>query len=300
MIANQNTARNTSYMLMWATVIFLLGRWYQHFFFEGPYRALFLDEKAFKWIQDVFSDQSWLDFVNNPRTDYYILIYTRILSWIWFSTAFLFALYRRVSRFVLFIFAGLSTLGLSIYAISSYLESGYQWAQGIEYAAQIATPLLCAIYLWGKVGSKWITFAKVAIALTFLGHGLFALGVFPTPGNFVYMTTQILEISDTQARELLYIAGILDIVALVLIFVPRLDRYALIYCTIWGFLTALARPAAYVLFNHLFWLSMHQSIFEFAVRLPHFILPLALFFILKKRSSVQEENARRSSSYSAV
>lgn len=287
-------------MLMWATVIFLLGRWYQHFYFEGPYRALFLDEKAFKWIHDVFSDQSWLDFVNSPRTDYYILIYTRVLSWVWFLTAFLFAFYKRISNFLLFFFAGLSTVGLFILAFSSYLESGYQWAQGIEHAAQIATPLLCAIYLKGKVGSTWITAAKVAIALTFLGHGLFALGFFPTPGNFVYMTTQILEISDNQARELLYIAGILDIVALVLICVPRLDRYALLYCTIWGFLTALARPAAYVLFNHLFWLSMHQSIFEFAVRLPHFILPLTVFFILKKRSSVISQNASRSSSYSTL
>ena len=290
--------RSIAKIMLWATVIFLLGRWYQHFYFEGPYRALFLDEKAFKGMYDIFSDQSWLDFVNNPRTDYHILIYTRIVGWIWFLTALYFLFYKRLSNSWLFIFAGLSTLGLLIYAVSSYLESGYQWAQGIEHAAQIAMPLLCAMCLTGNVGSKWITFAKVAIALTFLGHALFALGYFPVPGNFVYMTTETMGISDNQAREVLFLAGILDIVALILLFVPRLDRYAVVYCIIWGFLTALARPAAYILFNHLFWLSTHQTLFEFAVRIPHFILPLSVFLTLKKKVAATPENVASSLSHS--
>ena len=290
--------RSVAKIMLWATVIFLLGRWYQHFYFEGPYRALFLDEKAFKTIHDVFSDQSWLDFVNHQGTDHNILIYTRILSWIWFLTAVFFVFYKRLNQSWLFIFASLSTLGLLIYAVSSYLESGYQWAQGIEHAAQIAMPLLCAMILTGKTGIPWITFAKVAIALTFLGHALFALGYFPVPGNFVYMTTETMGISDNQAREVLFLAGILDIVALILLFVPRLDRYAVIYCIIWGFLTALARPAAYILFNHLFWLSIHQTLFEFAVRVPHFILPLSLLLTIKRKAAAIPGNNSSSLSYS--
>lgn len=263
-------------MILWSTVVFLLGRSYQHFFMEGAYRALFLDEAIFRGIQSIFSDQSWLAFVNSPRTDAGILVFTRMLAWIWTLTALALVFHRRLPRPMLWVLPGLSSLGLLVYGAAEYLDSGYQWAQWIEHSAQMAMPLLCAFFLRRGASASWSMAARAAVGLTFLGHGLYALGYYPVPGHFVYMTTEITRLSDEAARDVLLIAGLLDLLALVLVFVPRLDRYALLYCVVWGFLTALARPFAYLLFNHLFWITAHQTVFEFVVRVPHFMLPLVV------------------------
>jgi len=267
-------------------VVFLWARAYQHFFFEGPYRSFFLDQALFGGIQNLISDLSWLEFVTDPQTDRGILFYTRFMAWVWLLTGLLIFGYRRVPVRWLWISAILSSLGLLFYAASDYLDKGYQLAQWIEYAAQIAMPVLMVFLLHKGVNRRWLFVAKVAIALTFIGHGLYALGYFPVPGHFVYMTTAILGVSDSGARDLLFVAGVLDLVAVVFLFVPKIDKYALMYCILWGFLTALARPVAYIEPGPVFWVSVHQSMYEFFVRIPHFILPLCVLW-LGKRTKVK-------------
>ena len=275
---------------LWGLVIFLWARAYQHLFFEGPYRAFFLDQELFGGIQGAISDLSWLEFVNSPNTDQYILWYTRGMGWIWLLTSVLFWGYRKVSLYGLWIAAIVSALGLLFYGASNYLDKGYQLAQWMEYASQIAMPILVVFLLQKGVSNRWLLLAKGAIALTFLGHGLYALGYFPLPGHFVYMTTEILGVSDTGARDLLFVAGVLDLVAVVFLFVPKIDKYALLYCILWGFLTALARPVAYIQPGPVFWISVHQSLYEFFVRLPHFILPLCtLLLVMGKGIKVKGE-----------
>ena len=269
-------------VLCFSAAIALLGRSYQHLFFEGPYRSFFLDESWFRGIQSLFSRQSWLDFVNSPRTDSQIRLYTRFIGFIWLATALGLFLHRRIPSRWLYLGAALSAFGMLFYGLGAYLEKGYQSAQWMEYAAQTAMPLLAIALTTTSQYRLWLRVAKVAIALTFVGHGLYALGFFPLPGNFVYMTTQILGISDESARDLLWVAGIVDLAVAFLLFVPRVDRYALLYCVVWGFLTALARPVTYLLPNHLFWLTVHQTIFEFLVRVPHFMLPLVAYWIVQR------------------
>jgi len=260
----------------------LAGRSYQHLLFEGPYRAFFLDEHYFGYWQELFSEQSWLDFVNSHLVDQRIRIYTRVMGILWLATAVAFLFFRRLSAKVSWSLAILSSLGLLFYGACSYLNMGYQSAQWIEHAAQILMPVL-AVWVQGdrSAGTAWLLVAKVAIALTFIGHGLYAMGYFPVPGNFVYMTHTILGTSDEVSKDFLYVAGILDLLAAALLFVPRADRIALLYCALWGFLTALARPVTYLLPNHLFWLTVHQTTFEFLVRIPHFMLPLLAWGYLR-------------------
>ena len=265
-----------------ALSLFLWARAYQHFFFEGPYRSFFLDQALFGGIQNLISDLSWLEFVTDPQTDRGILFYTRFMAWVWLLTGLLIFGYRRVPVRWLWISAILSSLGLLFYAASDYLDKGYQLAQWIEYAAQIAMPVLMVFLLHKGVNRRWLFVAKVAIALTFIGHGLYALGYFPVPGHFVYMTTAILGVSDSGARDLLFVAGVLDLVAVVFLFVPKIDKYALMYCILWGFLTALARPVAYIQPGPVFWIGLHQSVYEFFVRLPHFMLPLCTLWLCRE------------------
>lgn len=284
---NRHGRRSAVKLAIAGVVLFLWARSYEHLFFEGPYRAFFLDQELFGGIQGVISDLSWLEFVNSPNTDQYILLYTRGMGWIWLLTSLLFLGYRKVSRYGLWMAAIVSSLGLLFYGASAYLDTGYQLAQWIEYAAQIAMPVLVVFLLHKGVNRRWLLVAKGAIALTFIGHGLYALGYFPVPGHFVYMTTAILGVSDSGARDFLFVIGVLDLVAVVLLFVPKFDTYALLYCILWGFLTALARPVAYIQPGPVFWISVHQSLYEFFVRLPHFILPLCtlLLVVRKERST---------------
>lgn len=266
-------------LFLFSAAIALLGRSYQHFFFEGPYRAFFLDEAYFKYWQGLFSDQTWLDFVNSPLTDQRILFYTRSMGVVWLLSALALVFFHRLSAKVTWGLAIFSALGLMFYGACSYLDMGYQSAQWIEHTAQILMPILAVwIQQTNESNNFWQWVAKMAIALTFIGHGLYAMGYFPVPGNFVYMTHTILGTSDAASKDFLYVAGVLDLIVAVALFVPRADRYALLYCAFWGFLTALARPVVYILPNHLFWLTVHQTLFEFVVRIPHFMLPLLVFF----------------------
>jgi|SRR6056297_1506009 len=260
-------------------IFFLWARAYQHLFFEGPYRAFFVDQSLFGGVQNLISDLSWLEFVTDPRTDRAILFYTRSMGGLWLLTPLLFLGYRKVSSPVLWVSASVSSLGFMFYGASDYLDKGYQLAQWLEYAAQIVMPVWVVFLLQKGPSGSLLFVGKVAIALTFLGHGLYAMGFFPVPGHFIYMTTDILSLSDDGARQFLLIAGVLDLVAVVALFFPKVDHWALAYCVLWGFFTALARPVAYIEPGPVFWISVHQSVYEFFVRIPHFILPLCTLWL---------------------
>ncbi len=269
-------------LFLLSAALALAGRSYQHVFIEGPYRAFFLDETLFGYWQGLFSDQLWLDFTNSHLADQRIRIYTRVMGFIWLATAIVFLFFNRLSAKISWSLAIISSLGLMFYGACSYLNMGYQSAQWIEHSAQILMPLL-AVWVQQTNGRDafWLLTAKVAIALTFTGHGLYAMGYFPVPGNFVYMTNTILGTSDEVSKDFLYVAGIFDLLAAALLFVPKADRLTFLYCAFWGFVTALARPVTYLVPNHLFWLTIHQTIFEFLVRLPHFMLPLLAWGYLR-------------------
>ncbi|MEL7118269.1 MAG: hypothetical protein AAFO07_02480, partial [Bacteroidota bacterium] len=68
-------AKINTYLIFIATSGVLLGRAYQHLFFEAPYRAFFLDEGSFGWVIKFFSKQSWLEYATNLTTDHSILKY---------------------------------------------------------------------------------------------------------------------------------------------------------------------------------------------------------------------------------
>jgi len=157
-----------------------------------------------------------------------------------------------------------------------------QWeiAQLMEHTLQWTTP----IWLWLMWRNKTDTlplWMKLAVAFTFTGHGLYALG-WPhgRPGHFLAMTQEILGLSDAGARAYLLTAGILDLIVSIGIFFPRLARPLLLYATAWGFVTALARPAAFLEPGDLLH-SLNRWLPEMMFRLPHSLVPLTLFLMQK-------------------
>lgn len=264
--------------LLAACVLLLVGRMYQHLFFEAPYRAFFLKQAYFGWAVAWFSDLEWVEYVNALETDRAILSFGRAIG-VFFGLTALAALglnsrFRPVAQGLLYA----SSFLLAFMALSYYLDKGFQLAQIMEYTSQVLTPALLAWYA-GRPGSvAWQWVLRLAIGLTFLGHGLYALGMYPVPGNFVHMVITNLGLANSQATQLLLIAGWMDVGVAIGILLPKVDRFWLWYALGWGFFTALARLTTYVYLDHMFWASLHQMGFEFLIRTPHFLLPLVALF----------------------
>ncbi len=108
---------------------------------------------------------------------------------------------------------------------------------------------------------EWIL--RIGIFGTFLGHGIFALQLKP---RFIEMLTAFMGVTGIFANNLMILIGVIDIiVALFALFYPI--RIILIYASIWGFLTALARPIA------------NDPIWDFIERWSNWAAPLALLYL---------------------
>lgn len=263
----------------WASVLLLLARAWQYIYWDSPLRVLVWDEDAFSGIVTQLG-WSWSDWVTSERVGEWIsqwtvglgivlllgvlaLIYGRFLRWNAVSWAFLFA----------------SVLVLLFHAI---LETkGHYWRIGhlAELSLQWATPLLFWLMVRHGTHYKLVDYAlRISIALTFIGHGLYAYGYYPVPGHFQQMMISGFGVDNQQALFLLKMAGILDFLAAGLIFVPlrRVRETALFYIIIWGFLTALARIWSHADSSSVNYLFTHW-IPQFCVRSEHFLIPMALF-----------------------
>src|SRR3989344_8231108 len=108
---------------------------------------------------------------------------------------------------------------------------------------------------------EWIL--RIALFGEFLGHGVFAIQL---KTRFLEMLTAFTGITGDLAKTLLTGIGYLDIITafLALIFPFRL---LLIWASLWGFLTALARPIA------------GDPIWDFIERWANWGIPLALLYV---------------------
>ena len=120
-----------------------------------------------------------------------------------------------------------------------------------------------------------IKVAALALSTTFIGHGLYALGVYPIPGDFQLMLMRTLNCSQQTAITLLWWAGIFDVIAALAVWTPR--RYlrvrwaALAYMLLWGTLTAFARVWGHWGMGTLSEVVWHW-VPELILRLPHALL----------------------------
>lgn len=261
-----------------AAVSVLLGRAWQHLHWDAPYRALLWDQSWMEGPVGWLFGMSWRDYVTHPGTDAFIE------NWI-MATGVFYALCALAAVFVqqlgqagraLLWIASLSLLCLAaLYCKEQFFFSG----QFLEYALQVSAPGLLAYLALrpeAPLSAPVVRFLKVAIALTFTCHGLYALGYYPLPEQFVFMTMSIMGIGDAAAANWLKVMGLLDLLLSVLIFLPgRVARYALVYAVFWGLATSMARPLAYAQVAS--WDTvLLQWLHEAVLRFPHFLIPLAL------------------------
>lgn len=261
-----------------AAVGVLLGRAWQHLYWDAPYRALLWDQSWMEGPVGWLFGMSWRDYVTHPGTDAFIqnwIVATGVFYVLCALAAVFVQQLGRAGRILLWA----SSLSLLFLAGLYCKEQFFFLGQFLEYALQVSAPGLLAYLALrpeAPLSAPMVRFFKIAIALTFTCHGLYALGYYPLPGQFVFMTMSIMGVGDAAAADWLKVMGLLDLLLSVLIFLPgRVARYALAYAVFWGLATALARPLAYAQVAS--WDTvLLQWLHEAVMRFPHFLIPLAL------------------------
>lgn len=275
-MSNKNIIR----ILKISCVCLLFGRAWQHLLWDAPFRAFFWDEGLLKGIVEGIFGIAWSDYVTSASGDAAIQITIKATGIFYLLVGMLVIYIRPNMKKIGAISLLLASASLGILALLYCKEKFFHLGQFFEYASQFAAPLFLYVVLFHKVNIRHFSVAiKVAIALTFICHGLYAYGYYPRPGNYVDMTLNILPIGEPAAHTLLKTMGILDFVAAAALFIPKVQVPALIYTFVWGALTALARIIAHIDFS-MFWASTNQWMFEVLIRVPHATLPLVILIIL--------------------
>jgi len=271
-----------------AVVAVLVGQAWLHFSIGAPYRALLWDEGWMKPIVQ-FWGWNWSDYVQSELVDKAINRAIKGIG-IFFILCALIALFvKYLSKWIVGIL-WVSVLILLLLAFLHFKERFFHVGQLFEYTLQFMCPLFLMWLQPLKIPSSRLSLGiKLAIALTFISHGLYAIHFYPRPGNFVEMTMAILHTTETQAAWFLTIVGWLDIFAGVLLLTPtRMAQMALYYLIFWGFVTSIARLWTYVQFDFLEETLM-RWLPEVLVRSPHFLVPLAFLLYHKAHSVIAEE-----------
>jgi len=274
-------------LLQIAVVAVFVGRAWQHIYWDAPYRVLLWDEDWMKLIiQGIFGMQ-WEEYVTSLTIDRGIQGFIRATGGFYIVCAFAAVFIRQWKQIaVAILYAGAGSL--VILAILYCKDKFFHLGQFLEYTLQWSSPIFLILWYQQQEGSKRLLFVmKLAIALTFICHGLYAVGYYPRPGDFMQMTMGILKMEEPDAGYFLKTVGILDFIASVLLFVPgKTSKIALWYCVIWGLATTLARiwtPLALgTSFENILLQSLHESLYRF----PHFLIPLAVLVLTTRRETL--------------
>jgi hypothetical protein len=261
-----------------------LGRAYQLYFFGAPFRAILWDESLLTPIVEGVFNYSWFDYATSPKVNEWIEGFTKVCSFIFFAAAFVSLFWNKIKFIKLKrSIVGLAVIILVIIGICMVKDKNFEYLLFFELFIQLAAPIVLLLNLKrGLIENRKVIYGlKIAIACTFIAHGLFAMGLIYLPGHFIDMTIKILGVNEPQATTFLYIAGVLDIVMSILIFIPKLSKYALLYMMFWGFATAFARLASGYNQNFIS-MSFHNYTFLVVYRLSHGLLPFIVLIMEEK------------------
>lgn len=173
-----------------------------------------------------------------------------------------------------------ATLVLMVENYAIYYDTHETFGMLVEHSLQAVAPIALVWFYLSREKLQWWAYTiSVAAALTFIGHGLYAVGYYPVPAHYQTMTMELLALSEVGAKSFLVLMGYLDFAAAAAIFIPCIRRLGLIYMILWGGCTALARlltmfePAQQ-------WYGLDEAVGETLVRTSHWALPLVLFALL--------------------
>lgn len=267
-------------------VIFLVTRLWQHFFWNQHTVSSIYEEHFFRLVLV----KKWGLYNIETYRRAYLLDFVRKIGWI-YPIALVSLLFLKKAKWFPIIMSIVIAIAIFMMPYSKLILLRNHYNLLMEYFIQ-ALSMLILVFAVTKLVNRAtiILITKIAIALTFIGHGLYALNLYPIPSNFMFMTTQLTIDNEVSVSRFLILMGILDLIVAILLFLPnkRLQQIALLYCIAWGFATATARIACYfspdtVLFSLNRWLP------ETTYRLLHGGLPLfLLLFMSAPRKDIGE------------
>lgn len=277
---NMSKTRSTFFLIVqWATICVFFGRAYQHLFWDAPFRSLLWSEEWMSWLVEGVLNTPWSEYVRSPQTDTNVQSFIAVHGVLYLLAALVALFIKRVPRLLHYLLL-LGAGGLALLAFMYMKEKFFHFGQFFEYSLQVGSPLFL-FYLVRKPhlpNKRFIFIVKCAIAITFVCHGLYAINYYPRPGNFTQMTMSILNISEPTAYQFLTIAGVMDFIVAIGIFLPK--RWAapfLLYTIVWGFGTSIARVWANF-YPDFFVEVLHQWSWETIMRFPHFLIPFAVWW----------------------
>ena len=278
---------NIVFLLKLSCFCVFIGRAYEHLFWDAPFRSLLWDQKLLSPIVEGVFQTSWRDYVTSSFADNAIQTIMKINGIFYAICAIVSVRIRENSKkiFKVILFTG----GVFLFLLSLLLTKSkfYHITMFFEHSIQFGAPfVLLFLFKMKQDFSKIMMPLKVITALVFVSHGVYAIGsIYPLPGDFVTMSLNILPITEDLAKSFLYVAGILDFITAILIFVPKVSHFALLYAAFWGIVTAFARVLSGLTYD-VSLLTLHQYLFSTVYRIPHGLIPFICFTILtytKKR-----------------
>lgn len=281
-------------ILQTAAFALFLGRAWEHIFWDPPFRALLWSQSLMEWPVKTLLGMEWKAYVTSPIVDRNIQYLIKLNGFFYLLCAILVLFANRLPKAVFRFFMSLGSFSLLFLAMLFWKEHFQKFGQFLEYSLQVGTPLFFYFFVTRQgIRPRLLWIMKTAIAVTFVAHGLYAIGYYVRPGNFLSMFMAVLNVSEEVAVTLLNLAGAMDFLVAVLLFIPGWPaRLSLLYCVFWGFSTSAARIWAY--FYPEFWQeSLFQWVHEFLMRAPHFLIPLLLYVFLygiRRTSSASTSN----------
>ncbi|MEM7699842.1 MAG: hypothetical protein AAF236_15715 [Verrucomicrobiota bacterium] len=255
------------------TFLCFLGWAWAHLYWEGPYHILVWNDQTFALARSL--GISWETYVGTEPGGGIIQKWLSRVGWLYVLCAIV-SLTVRKGRWVQLSIVIFGSGLLLLMAWAKYVGAQRQLPMLVEHGGQFLMPILLVLAL--QLGARHratVIVALIAFVATFAGHGAYALGLWPTPPTFFGMTTVILDVEFDTARRILQVAGILDFLICVGIFIPALRVPSAIYGAAWGLLTALARPVAGMSSDLIYW-GADQFLHEAVLRAPHVLIPIYL------------------------
>ena len=272
-------------IIQFATCAVFLGRAWQHWRWDAPYRALLWDEQWMSGLVGNVLNMDWETYISDVQVDNSIQLGIKGIGLFYFFCALVALFIKKLPIFFRYMLV-VGAFSLILLAILYCKEKFFSIGQFFEYSLQFGSPLLL-VYLLKKptVTKPLLMVIKIMIALTFTAHGLYALGFYPRPVHFMEMTMNILGVMEDRAIFFLNLAGVLDFVISIGLFLPwKWSKYCLWYAVFWGGATTAARIWANFNWE---WLNyvLVQWLHESVMRFPHFLIPLAvvIFLTFEKR-----------------
>jgi uncharacterized membrane protein len=263
-LAHEKIQNKIFSIIKWSLFLLLIGKGFLHFTSEQPYTYLFGKNILPTYIFGT------------------VLILTSIFS------VFEIKLKNKIIINILLIF---SSLIIFLHSYGTFIKAGYVAEQLIEHSLQICLPLVFLFlmndFYINKIRLGWILICLTA--LTFIGHGIYAIGWHYLPDNFIEMTERSIGYFVPDPKMFLFTIGILDIILSLFLFIPKLRPYVLWYFIIWGFATSIAR-VYYVLDTELTNEFLLVNAPNMIYRLLHGLIPLAIYYHFQKKNNTVKQN----------